>query len=168
MRFRDLNPHTTELCRTCWPVMSDEPETLPVVERSFTARLWTAADTIDGRRILPGALHWDEEALPVIDWRKPAGGRIEDAPQSIVGRLLGVAELHGIGVAIGFTTLETGSYPVAITVNLADSDTELCEPSDGFTIVLVGGKLAGVCITDTPSWPDALMVVHPAPGDPTR
>lgn len=123
--------------------------------RRWTGRLWTDEQTTDGRRVVAGALTTDAVVVmagPLALMDYPSG-------RGAVGMVDAVGELDGVGVGTGRTNLPPGEYAVAI--DLADIDAGY----DGDVMVIESARLAGVTLAVNPAWPDAMIVVHPNPGD---
>lgn len=131
-------------------------EDLRLATRKWTGRLWTDEQTVDDRRIVAGALTSDAvvvmaEPLPLMDFPNGKGA---------VGMVDAIAELDGVGVGTGRTSLPPGEYPVGI--DLSDMDSYI---TDTDVMVVTEGRLRAVTLSVNPAWSDAMIVVHPNPGD---
>jgi hypothetical protein len=121
--------------------------------RQWTGRLWANRVTVDRRSVITGAI-----TMPVS---VPLMMRSEvDGDRTQVGEVIHVVELSGLGLGVGWTTLEPGIYPVAIQLTNVVTDV----PEEGESICVVrSGVLqeATIMAEGDTAWSDAAIMVHP-------
>lgn len=125
--------------------MSSQPDAPP--PRAYPWRGVIAVegkDTVDGRRIRPGALTFQRPPLTLMNM---AG------TQHAVGRVDDIARDGHLIIASGVTNLEPGDYPAGMDVVNPDAIT------DGPAIIMTKGEVCAVYVRCAAAWDEAVITV---------